>query len=71
MITLRLRTLHKLKSLYLCDKRTNWVIFKQNLQKRLVTDISLKTAVENVTQTIQAAAWEATTELPQIHIGQQ
>ena len=54
----------------ICNKKTNWILFKKNLEDNLNTKISLKTeediekAIEHFNEIIQDSAWLST---PKIH----
>jgi hypothetical protein len=68
IITYSTQILRKQKPPELHNKRTNWELFREIIDRRLQLNIPLKTeeelndAVEQFTNEIQKAAWEATPE---------
>jgi hypothetical protein len=66
IITYSTQILRKQKPPALHNKRTNWELFREIIDRRLQLNTLLKTelndAVEQFTNDIQTAAWEATPE---------
>lgn len=68
MITLSNKIIKKIKPATLCNKRTDWELFRKLLEERLELNFSLKTAeeidnaVQKLTCAIQNAAWDSTPE---------
>lgn len=66
IVTVYSQIIRKQKQPTLYSRKTNWDMFRHHLDERLTVNISLKTetqiehAVENLTKSIQTAAWLAT-----------
>lgn len=69
LVQISTNIIQKQKPASLTTKKTNWELFRNLLDDKLSTNISLKSeeeineAVENLTKAIQQAAWESTPEL--------